>query len=96
VPVYVHAGFAPQPFAEASVIRVAVGQDHAADVARRPAQAIELGLQVPVVAWHARIDHRQARVVLDEIDVDQVGADPVQVGCELHCVDLPELPFVPL
>ena len=69
---------ASEPFGEADVIGVAVGEHHATNVHDRPAHGGELVLQIaPLARRNAGIDQGELADLLDEVAVDEVGADPV-------------------
>ena len=82
---------AAEPFGEADVIGIAVGQDQAADVAHRTAHGLQLGLEVTPLAGDAGVDQGQLAVLLDEVGRDDVVADAVKGRREPHRVWKPQL-----
>lgn len=75
---------AAQALGEADVVGVAVGEHHAADVGERTTHRGELGGQLLPLPCEPRVDHGDALGSVDEIDRDDVGADAVEGGAELH------------
>ncbi len=73
-----------EPLGEADVVAVAVGQDQTADVRERTTDVVELALKVVPVPGEARVDQGDALGQVDEVRGDDVVADAVQVGGELH------------
>ena len=81
-----HPRLLTQPFGEADVIAVAVGEDETADVAERAADGLEFVSQVVPVPGQPGIDERDALGQIDQVRGDDVVAQSVQVRCELHGV----------
>ena len=79
-----HAVVAAQSLGESDVVAVAVREDHAAHVVDRSPHRRQLVLQIAPVAGQPRVDHGDPLGRLDEIRGDDVVADAVEVGTELH------------
>ncbi len=84
VDVHRHLRLGAQPLGEADVIAVAVGQDEAADIGQRTTDQFELALEVAPMPGKARIDQGDPLRQVDEVRGDDVVAQAVQAGCELH------------
>lgn len=65
-----------QPFRDADVVAVAVGQHDAADVGDAAPRGRERLLQDPAIARKPRVDERDALVGDDGVHGDDVVADP--------------------
>ncbi len=79
-------GLSPKAFREADVIGVAVGDQQGADVGDGPTHSPQLRHELVPLAGDAGVDHGHATGVFDEVGSDDVVADPVQRGGELHGV----------
>ena len=79
-----HSRLFAQTLREAHVVAVAVGEDDATHVGRGAPHGGELPLKIAPVAGQPGVDERDALVGVDEVRGDDVVADAVQMGTDLH------------
>ena len=73
-----------EAFGHAGVVGVTVGQHDRPDVVERAAHPAQLVDELLPLAREAGVDDRDLACVVDEVDVDDVGADLVDRWGELH------------
>src|SRR3954451_9301362 len=83
-----HVRLATEALGEPDMVGVAMRDEHRTDIREGPAHGLQLVQQLAPLARHPGVDDRHATGILDEVGGDDVVADPVQRGRELHA-DIP-------
>ena len=78
------AVFSMQSRGEADVIGVTMRQQYRTNVVERAAHAAELLLELPPLTGQAGVDEGQLAALFNQVAVDDVGADLMERGSELH------------
>src|SRR4051794_21496187 len=83
-----HVRLAAEALGEPDMVGVAVRDEQSTDIGEGPAHGLQLVQQLAPLARDAGVHDRHATGILDEVGGDDVVADPVQRGGELHA-DIP-------
>jgi hypothetical protein len=76
----------PEPLRETNVVGVAMRQYDAPNVIKRVAELRQLLLKLTPMAGQTSVDDGEPGGVLNQVTVDDIGANAVQTACEPHRV----------
>jgi hypothetical protein len=74
----------PEPLRQTDVVAVTMSQHDASNVMDGTAQLCQLMVQLTPVTRQTRVDDRDPRTIHNQVNVDDIGADLMQTGCEPH------------